>query len=95
MRLITYLPTLCLTLLLAACAGATPPPEVAVPVAQEQPAPRGERVIGHQDQPDEALTPEKARAQCWMRYEKDKAAKNLDAKIVLVDKCVAEKLRGR
>jgi hypothetical protein len=82
-----------LAALLAACAqGANPPPEVAV---QQEPIPRGERVIGHQDEPAEVLTPEKARAQCWMRYEKDKAAKNLDAKIVLVDKCVAEKLRGQ
>ena len=88
------LPALCLSALLAACAGVNPAPEVAVPAAQE-PAPRGERVIGHRDEPAEVLTPEKARAQCWMRYEKDKAAKNLDAKIVLVDKCVAEKLRGQ
>ena len=91
------LPALALAALLAACAqGANPPPEAAAqPPAQGEPIPRGERVIGHQDEPAEVLTPEKARAQCWMRYEKDKAAKNLDAKIVLVDKCVAEKLRGQ
>jgi hypothetical protein len=91
---------LTLAALLAACAGqmGTGPEAgiepVAQPVAQEQPIPRGERVIGHGQQEDEVLTPEKARAQCWMRYERDKAAKNLDAKIVLVDRCVAEKLRG-
>jgi len=96
-RLPRLLAALALAAALAACAqGANPPPEAGVqPVAQEQPIPRGERVIGHQDEPAEVLTPEKARAQCWMRYEKDKAAKNLDAKIVLVDKCVAEKLRSQ
>src|ERR1700681_305895 len=89
------LPALALAALLAACAqGANPPPAAGVAV-QGEPIRRGERVIGHQDEPAEVLTPEKARAQCWMRYEKDKAAKNLDAKIVLVDKCVAEKLRGQ
>jgi hypothetical protein len=92
------LPALALAAALAACAGqgGSPPPEAgAQPVQQEQPMPRGERVIGHQQEPAEVLTPEKARAQCWMRYEKDKAAKNLDAKIVLVDRCVAEKLKGQ
>ena len=86
-----------LAALLAACAqGANPPPDTGVqPAAQGEPIPRGERVIGHQDEPAEVLTPEKARAQCWMRYERDKAAKNLDAKIVLVDRCVAEKLKGQ
>ena len=34
---------------------------------------------------------EQARAQCWMRYEKDKVVNNLDAKIKLVDKCIEEK----
>jgi hypothetical protein len=91
------LPALALAALLAACAGQTelPPETGAQPAAQEAPIPRGERVIGHQDEPAVALTPEKARAQCWMRYEKDKTAKNLDAKLILVDKCTAEKLRGQ
>lgn len=92
------LPALALAALLAACAGQTElPTETGVqqPVAQAEPVPRGERVIGHQDQPAEILTPEKARAQCWMRYEKDKVAKDLDAKLKLVDKCTAEKLRGQ
>jgi hypothetical protein len=94
------LPALCLSAALAACAGQTglgpeagaPPVE---PAAQAEPVPRGERVIGQQDQPAEILTPEKARAQCWMRYERDKVAKDLDAKLKLVDKCTAEKLRGQ
>jgi len=89
------LAALALAALLAACAQGANPEAGVQPAAQEQAIPRGERVIGHQDEPAEVLTPEKARAQCWMRYEKDKAAKNLDAKIVLVDKCVAEKLRGQ
>lgn len=92
------LPALALAALLAACAGQNElPTETGVqqPVAQAEPVPRGERVIGHQDQPAEILTPEKARAQCWMRYEKDKVAKDLDAKLKLVDKCTAEKLRGQ
>ena len=89
------LAALALAALAAACAqGMNPPPEAGVQPAPQE-IPRGERVIGHQDEPAEVLTPEKARAQCWMRYEKDKAAKNLDAKIVLVDRCVAEKLRSQ
>jgi hypothetical protein len=89
------LAVLALAALAAACAQGANPEAGVQPAAQGEPMPRGERVIGHQDEPAEVLTPEKARAQCWMRYEKDKAAKNLDAKIVLVDKCVAEKLRSQ
>jgi len=34
---------------------------------------------------------EMARGQCWMKYEKTKAAGNLDEKMKLVDQCMAEK----
>jgi hypothetical protein len=34
---------------------------------------------------------EMARGQCWMKYEKTKAAHNLDEKMKLVDQCMEEK----
>jgi hypothetical protein len=32
-------------------------------------------------------------AQCWMKY--DKSTPNLDAKAKLVDKCIAERMKGK
>jgi len=32
-------------------------------------------------------------AQCWMKY--DKSTANLDAKAKLVDKCIAERMKGK
>ena len=42
-----------------------------------------------------ALTPEEVKAQCWMKFENDKRAKNIDARLQLVDKCIAETSRGQ
>ena len=43
----------------------------------------------------QAPPPEKheVAAQCWMKY--DKSTANLDAKAKLVDKCIAERLKGK
>jgi hypothetical protein len=41
------------------------------------------------------LTPEEAKAQCWMKYESDKRVKNIDARLILVEKCVDETMRGQ
>ena len=45
--------------------------------------------------PKVALTPEEAKAQCWMKYENDKKVKNIDARLQLVEKCVDDTLRGQ
>ena len=45
--------------------------------------------------PKAELTPEEAKAQCWMKYESDKRVKNIDARLVLVEKCVDDTLRGQ
>jgi hypothetical protein len=45
--------------------------------------------------PKVALTPEEAKTQCWMKYESDKRAKNIDARLALVEKCVDETMRGQ
>jgi len=37
-----------------------------------------------------AATPEEIKAQCWMRYEDDKKIKNIDQRLALVEKCIAE-----
>jgi hypothetical protein len=41
------------------------------------------------------MTPEKAKADCWMKYENDKKAKNIDQRLVLVEKCVDDMLRNQ
>jgi hypothetical protein len=82
---------------LAGCATVNegPPLDPAPAAESEAPPPaRGERVFTAREE-EGPPTMEKARAQCWMRYEKDKSAKNLDAKLALVNKCVAERMRGR
>src|SRR5215208_2034062 len=45
--------------------------------------------------PKVALTPEEAKAQCWMKFEGDKRVKNIDARLTLVEKCVDDTLRGQ
>jgi ABC-type glycerol-3-phosphate transport system substrate-binding protein len=78
-------------LALSACAGGTgsadlspaaaPPPQQSAAV----PAPP----------PQEPMTPEKAKADCWMKYESDKKVKNIDQRLTLVEKCVDETMRGQ
>jgi hypothetical protein len=83
--------SLCALLALSACAGgnssadlapaaAPPPPQTAAP----SPA------AAH-----EPLTPEKAKADCWMKYEGDKKIKNIDQRLSLVEKCVDETQRNQ
>lgn len=45
--------------------------------------------------PKAALTPEEAKAQCWMKYESDKKVKNIDQRLTLVEKCVDDTMRGQ
>jgi len=78
-------------LLIAACAQTVN--QIEAP-AEPQAILRGERVSTPPPEEPPA-TVEQARAVCWMRYEKDKSARNLDVKLALVEKCVAEKMKGR
>jgi hypothetical protein len=41
------------------------------------------------------MTPEKAKADCWMKYEEDKKVKNIDQRLTLVEKCVDDTMRGQ
>jgi hypothetical protein len=73
--------------LLAGCAQGNSSADLA-PAAQPAtaaaaPAPRG------------AMTPEEAKTQCWMKYEGDKKVKNIDQRLVLVEKCVDDTMRGQ
>jgi hypothetical protein len=73
--------------LLAGCAqsnsefSAAPQP-AAAPVAAA-PAPAG------------PVTSEKAKADCWMKYEGDKRVKDIDARLKLVEKCVDDTMRSQ
>jgi len=44
-------------------------------------------------EPDVVLTPEKIKADCWMKFENDKKIKNVDARLALVEKCIDETSR--
>ena len=59
------------------------------------PAPQPAAVQAAPAAPPAALTPEEAKAQCWMKYENDKRVKNIDARLTLVEKCVNDTLRGQ
>src|SRR5262245_55191716 len=82
--------SLCAMLALCGCAGSTGSADLspAAPPPQQSaaaPAPP----------PQEPLTPEKAKADCWMKYESDKKVKNIDQRLALVEKCVDDTLRGQ
>jgi hypothetical protein len=62
--------------------------------AAELDPPRGERVATGEDGPPGTL--EQARGQCWMRLERDKSApRDLEKRAALVERCAAERMRGR
>ena len=74
-------------LALSACAGGSSSADLA-PAPALQPAAAAPA-------PQEALTPEKVKADCWMKYEGDKNIKNIDQRLSLVEKCVDDTLRGQ
>ncbi len=76
----------CMSTILAACAQGNTTAELAPAPAPQAAAPAA---------PAAALTPEEAKAKCWMKYESDKKAKNIDARLKLVEKCVDDTLRGQ
>ena len=79
----------CLAGLLAACAQGNSTADLAP--AAPQPAP----ATVSANPPRTALTPEEAKTQCWMKYEGDKKVKNIDQRLVLVEKCVDDTMRGQ
>ncbi len=80
-----------LALMLAGCVQTTQPPSPApAAVAPAQPAP----VTIATPARAEPLTPERAKEQCWMKYEGDRKL-NIDKRADLVDRCVKEKMAGR
>jgi hypothetical protein len=77
---------------IAAAAPAAPPPAAASPSAQSAaPAPAPAPAPAKQA----ALTPEEAKGQCWMKYENDRRAKNIDERLKLVEKCVDDTMRNQ
>jgi hypothetical protein len=61
-------------------------PTGAQPAAAPAPAPAT---------PKGPMTPEQAKADCWMKYEEDKKIKNIDQRLALVEKCVDTTMRGQ
>lgn len=45
--------------------------------------------------PEPPPSTEQARADCWMKTEGDKAARDLDQRVKLVEKCVNDRISGR
>jgi uncharacterized lipoprotein YajG len=84
-------PALCAFALLAGCAQSNSSAELA-PAPAAQPA---VQAAPSAPPPQAALTPEEAKAQCWMKYESDKRVKSIDARLILVEKCVDETQRGQ
>ena len=80
----------CALLALSACAGGNSSADLApaAPAPQQAAAPAA-------PPPQEPLTPEKAKADCWMKYEGDKKIKNIDQRLSLVEKCVDDTMRGQ
>ena len=77
--------------LLAGCAQSNTSAELA-PAPAPQPT---AQAVPSAPPPKAALTPEEAKAQCWMKFENDKRVKNIDARLILVEKCVDDTLRGQ
>jgi hypothetical protein len=79
-------------LMLAACAQGNSTADLAPaaqPAAAPTPAPATPAT------PKGPMTPEQAKADCWMRYEEDKKVKNIDQRLALVEKCVDTTMRGQ
>ncbi len=82
----------------AAQAAATTPPPAAAPKRRQAAAGRAARAP---EEPSASRTDDglftitKAREQCWMKYETEKAGRglDLDKKAVLVQKCVDDKMK--
>jgi hypothetical protein len=80
----------CMLLALSACAGGTGSAELSPAIPAPQPA-----AAAPAPGPHEPMTPEKAKTNCWMKYEGDKKIKNIDQRLSLVEKCVDDTMRGQ
>ena len=81
---------LCGLLALSACAGGTGSADLSPAAPPPQPS-----ATAPAPPPQEPMTPEKAKADCWMKYESDKKVKNIDQRLVLVEKCVDDTMRNQ
>ena len=81
---------LCGLLALSACAGGSGSAELS-PAAP----PPQQSAVAPAAPPQEPMTPEKAKADCWMKYESDKKIKNIDQRLALVEKCVDDTMRNQ
>jgi hypothetical protein len=85
------LAALCAAAMLGSCAQGNSSADLA-PAA---PQPAAQAAAPSAPPPKAALTPEEAKAQCWMKYESDKKMKNIDQRLTLVEKCVDDTMRGQ
>jgi len=81
---------LCLAAMLSACAQGNSSADLA-PAAPQPPVQSAAPAAPAKA----ALTPEEAKAQCWMKYESDKKVKAIDQRLTLVEKCVDDTMRGQ
>ena len=82
--------SLCGLIALSACAGGTGSADL----SPATPAPQQSATVPAPP-PQEPMTPEKAKADCWMKYESDKKVKNIDQRLALVEKCVDDTMRNQ
>jgi hypothetical protein len=91
---VAFVLTFACTLALAGCAQGNSSADLsptAQPAAQTpSPAPAAAPAA-----PKGPMTPEQAKADCWMKYEEDKKIKNIDQRLALVEKCVDTTMRGQ
>jgi len=88
------LPILAAALMLAACAQSNSTGDLA-PSTQPAAAQSAAAPSAAPAAPKGPMTPEQAKADCWMKYEEDKKIKNIDQRLSLVEKCVDATMRGQ
>ena len=80
----------CMLLALSACAGGNSSADLSPAAASQQTA-----AAPAAPPPNQPLTPEKAKADCWMKFEGDKKIKNIDQRLAMVEKCVDDTMRNQ
>jgi hypothetical protein len=84
--------TFACALTLAACAQGNSSADIA---PSAQPTTAQPAAVAAPVAPKGPMTPEQAKADCWMKYEEDKKIKNIDQRLALVEKCVDTTMRGQ
>lgn len=86
-----------IALVLSGCEtdGSTPGPFASLSAATAKPdeAPKAAEKPAASKEPDQPMTRARAASLCWMATEKGHASSNLDKRVDVVDKCIAEKLK--